>query len=91
GYFIFFIEGDGRVRGYANPGKLSPPQENNFLFYLRFDALTPLWMNGVTVVAPGSAGALQVVPIGYDSHDNQASIMSSQGVGNLPLHDISGM
>jgi hypothetical protein len=91
GYFLFFVEGDSRVRGYTNPGSLDPALKYNFLFYLRFDALTPLWMDGVIEASPESLGALWVVPIGYDSGDNQASIMSSQGVGNRPLHNLNGM
>jgi hypothetical protein len=92
GYNLFFIEGDSRVRGYVNPGKLDPLQKENFLFFLRPDYLynnLRLWMNGVNEAAPNSAGSLYVIPIGYDSNKKTASIMKTAGVGKRPNHDLS--
>jgi hypothetical protein len=92
GYHVFFIEGDSRVRGYVNPGRLDPDQDENFLFFLRPDYLydnLSMWMNGYKQAAPNSSGSLDVVPIGYDSYYNTASIMKPAGVGSRPTHDLS--
>jgi hypothetical protein len=92
GYNLFFIEGDSRVRGYVNPGQLDPVLNKNFIFYLRPDYLynyNRLWMNTYVQAAPNTAGAVEVVPIGYDSYYNTTSIMKSAGVGNRPTHDLS--
>jgi hypothetical protein len=92
GYHVFFIEGDSRVRGYVNPGKLDPKQSENFLFFLRPDYLYDnyrLWMNGYKQAAADSSGSLYVIPIGYDSYYNTASIMKTAGVGTRPTHDLS--
>jgi hypothetical protein len=92
GYYLFFLEGDGRVRGYVNPGKLDPDWEFNFLFYLRPDYLYDslrMWMSTYKQASPNSSGSLYVIPIGYDSHDNTASIMKPKGVGQRPDHDLS--
>jgi hypothetical protein len=92
GYNLFFIEGDSRVRGYVNPGQLDPALNKNFIFYLRLDYLynnNRLWMNTYKQAAPNAAGAIEVVPIGYDSYYNTASIMKAAGVGNKPTHDLS--
>jgi hypothetical protein len=92
GYRLFFIEGDSRVRGYVNPGQLDPDQDENFLFFLRPDVLYNnyrLWMAKEKEVTEGSTDARKVIPIGYHSHDNTASIMKSQGVTKRPRHDLS--
>jgi hypothetical protein len=92
GYYLFFIEGDGRVRGYVNPGKLDPQRKENFLFLLRPEYLYDnqrMWMFGVNQVAPNSLGSLYVIPIGYHSYDNTASVMKAAGVGKRPTHDLS--
>jgi hypothetical protein len=91
GYHLFFIEGDSRVRGYVNPGQLDPDQDENFLFFLRPDYLYDnyrLWMKADKQVANTTSGALEVIPIGYDSNKNTASVMKSQGVGSQPRHDF---
>jgi hypothetical protein len=90
GYNLFFIEGDSRVRGYVTPGQMDPDQNKNFLFYLRPDYLYDnqrLWMSAYLENNPVT-GASRVIPVGYHSYDNTASIMKSQGVGSLPKHDI---
>jgi hypothetical protein len=92
GYHLFFIEGDSRVRGYVNPGQLDPYQDENFLFFLRPDYLYDnyrLWMKADKQATSTTSGALEVIPIGYDSYKNTASIMKSQGVGSQPRHDLS--
>jgi hypothetical protein len=35
GYDVFFIEGDGRTRGYSLSGKTSPSKEDNYIFYIK--------------------------------------------------------
>jgi hypothetical protein len=92
GYNLFFIEGDTRVRGYVNPGRLDPDQKENFLFFLRPDVLYNnyrLWMKADKQATDNTGGAIQVVPIGYNSYYNTASIMKAAGVGNQPTHDLS--
>jgi hypothetical protein len=92
GYNLFFVEGDSRVRGYVNPGKLDPPKDKNFLFFLRPDYLyanSRIWMKGDKEAAPNSAGAVEVIPVGYNSNLNTTSIMKPAGVGKRPLHDLS--
>jgi hypothetical protein len=92
GYHVFFIEGDNRVRGYVNPGRLDPDQDENFLFFLRPDYLYDnlrMWMNEYKQAASNSSGSFYVVPIGYDSYYNTASIMKPAGVGSRPTHDLS--
>jgi hypothetical protein len=92
GYNLFFIEGDSRVRGYVNPGKLDPPKDKNFLFFLRPDYLyanSRIWMKGDKEAAPNSAGAVEVIPIGYNSYYNTTSVMKPAGVGKRPTHDLS--
>jgi hypothetical protein len=92
GYDIFFIEGDSRIRGYANPGVLSPPRKNNFLFFLYPEYLYPgylMRMNGTKQADDASKVWPSVLPIGYDSYNNTASIMKSKGVGVQPAHDLS--
>jgi hypothetical protein len=91
GYNLFFIEGDGRVRGYVNPGALDPNWDKNFLFFLHPETLYGsyrLWMKGDKQAVAGTAGAVQVVPIGYNSYYNTASIMKAEGTGKRPKHDI---
>jgi hypothetical protein len=34
GYDLFFIEGDGRVRGYSLSGKTAPPKADNYIFFI---------------------------------------------------------
>jgi hypothetical protein len=90
GYYLFFIEGDSRVRGYCNPGKLDPPIEDNFLFYLHADALSPIWLDSNNYQrAQGTTGATPVIPISYHTTNNVSSIMKSAGVGNKPTYKIS--
>jgi hypothetical protein len=92
GYYVFFIEGDNRVRGYVNPPTFDPDRDKNFLFFLRPDYLYDnlrMWMNGYKQAAPNSAGSLYVIPIGYDSYYNTASIMKPNKVGERPTHDLS--
>jgi hypothetical protein len=95
GYNVFFGEGDTRVRGYVNKngkGTLSPDKKYNFIFYLRPEYINDrysIWMKDDEEVAQGTSGAVKVIPIGYDSYYNTASIMKSQGVGNQPRHDLS--
>jgi hypothetical protein len=60
-YFVFFIEGDGRVRGTSN-GQLDPSYKENYYFYVDLDALPDVTRNGA-----------KVVPIFYDSYHNLGS------------------
>jgi hypothetical protein len=60
-YFVFFIEGDGRVRGTSN-GKLDPAYTANYYFYVDLDTLPDVTRNGA-----------KVVPIFYDSYHNLGS------------------
>jgi hypothetical protein len=97
GYHIFFIEGDNRVRGYANPGTLDPAKDKNFMFFLQPDYLYDNYLlpmgttktNGYKQVNPSTTAFRQVIPIGYDSWNNTTSIMKSRGVDTQPLHDLS--
>jgi hypothetical protein len=97
GYYLFFIEGDNRVRGYANPGTLDPAKDKNFLFYLRPDYLYDNYRlsmgttkaNGNKQVNSLTTPHHRVIPIGYDSWNNTASIMKPMGVDNQPSHDLS--
>jgi hypothetical protein len=94
GYYIFFVEGDDRIRGYTNPGHLSPAKAENFLFFLRPDYaykyLLPMGTtkdSGSMQVNPYTTTFRKVIPIGYQTWDNVSSIMKSVGVGNRPKHD----
>jgi hypothetical protein len=97
GYHVFFIEGDNRVRGYVNPGTLDPAKDKNFLFFLRPDLLysdyaLPMGTtktDGYKVVNPLTTAFRFVIPIGYDSWNNTASVMKSKGIGAQPAHDLS--
>jgi hypothetical protein len=90
GYNLFFIEGDSRVRGYVRPAKLDPPKASNYVFYLNFDTVKNyiIPMKGAYEAAPGTAGAVNVVGIAYNSHDNNAAILKSAGVGKIPNYDL---
>ncbi|MDR2070820.1 MAG: hypothetical protein LBP81_05335 [Treponema sp.] len=95
GYYIFFIEGDGRIRGYANPGQLDPKKEENYLFFVRPDYvykhfLLPMGTtidNGSTEVNPKTTAYKEVIPIGYQSYYNLSSILKSTGVWGIPRFD----
>ncbi|MDR2740675.1 MAG: hypothetical protein LBB98_00750 [Treponema sp.] len=95
GYYLFFIEGDGRVRGYANPGKLAPNKDENFLFFIRPDYVYKQFLlpmgtynsNGHTQVDPKTMSYHEVIPIGYSTYYNVSSIMKSMGVWKIPKHD----
>ncbi|MDR0731620.1 MAG: hypothetical protein LBF63_08125 [Treponema sp.] len=97
GYHIFFIEGDNRVRGYANPGTLDPAKDKNFLFFLRPDYLYDNYLlpmgttktDGYKQVNPSTTAFRQVIPIGYDSWNNTTSIMKPGAVDTQPIHDLS--
>jgi hypothetical protein len=97
GYHLFFIEGDGRVRGYANPGTLDPAKDKNFLFFLRPDYLYDHYLlamgtsktNGYKQVDPSLTAFRRVIPIGYDSWNNTASVMKAKAVDAQPVHDLS--
>jgi hypothetical protein len=93
GWYVFFIEGDKRVRGYVSPGTLDPPRSKNYLFYLNPAYLynnseLTLLMKNEKAVREGTAGALPVIPIGYDSYNNTASIMKFDGLDKRPRHDL---
>jgi hypothetical protein len=74
-YYLYFIEGDSRVRGYVNPGQLDPDREKNFKFFLDIKTLYEVHkfrMNGnLTDLTNGT----MVIPIAYDSYRNMASLM----------------
>jgi hypothetical protein len=108
GYNIFFLENDGRVRGYVNPGKLDPPQSTNFLFYLdvqyAWDHLRAAMgtstkksdaNHGSKLVQYTTTAYRYVIPIGYDSYYNTASILKwywtngGVNVGDHLYHDLS--
>jgi hypothetical protein len=99
GFYIYFFEGDGEVRGYANPGKLSPPIEQNYKFYLRLDyAVKNLTLDmGVTPFGghleadPATGPTLRVIPISYEDWNNVPSLMVSAGVGKKPLPNYTGV
>jgi hypothetical protein len=86
GYYIFFHEKDNYIRGYCYPGKLvSPPPKENFLMYLRADALTPIWLDLTNYErTAGAANSKLVVPISYNTYLNVSSIMKSQGPDKRP-------
>jgi hypothetical protein len=86
GYCLFFEEGDGRVRGYCYPGTSTAPYTyRNMLFLLRADALKPIWLGSdLREKAPNTSGARLVVPIGYHTDDNVATMMQSAGINNYP-------
>jgi hypothetical protein len=86
GYYLFFLEGDNRARGYCYPGdKTAPAKKENFLFYLRADALTPIWLDADNYErAPNTPGAVPVIPISYHTDNNVSSIMKSAGIGKRP-------
>jgi hypothetical protein len=90
GWYVYFFEGDNRVRGYVKPAALDPPRKHNFNFLVRPDYLYAnnyyLWMNEYKQAQEGT-GSL-VIPIGYHSYDNTASIMKAVSVGSRPRHDL---
>ena len=99
-YLIWFIEGDGVVRSYVHPGG-SPPVRDNLLFIIHpksvYDNRLMRWMGqkGSSTerkeVTATTADAQRVLPIGYNSNWNTTSIMKSQGVNNVLLHDADYM
>jgi hypothetical protein len=100
GYNLFLLEGDNRVRGYVNPGALDPPQKNNFLFYIDAQYVYDHYRLAMTMRSDYKDGHLQadpnktseykmVIPIGYDSYYNIASIMKAAGVGQRPTSDTT--
>jgi hypothetical protein len=91
-YYIFFVEGDGRTRGYVNPGALDPAEAKNYLFVVDTDKLEDyyVWVTGTRKeVTEGTAGASLVLPIGYESYYNHASIMKSAGLNKDLIHDAN--
>ena len=91
-YYIFFVEGDGRVRGYVNTGALDPPEAKNYLFVVDTNKLEEnyVWVTGTRKhVVEGTAGASYVLPIGYESYYNHASIMKSAGINIDLTHDAN--
>jgi hypothetical protein len=90
GYYLFFIEGDSNVRGYCKPGSLDPKSMYCFYFYLDYESLSPMWMVGKSHMSSTASGASLVVPIGYQSYQNTASIMKSVGPGNPVQHNLPG-
>jgi hypothetical protein len=95
GYYMFFIEGDGRVRGYTNPGGLDPKPhgDHNFLFFIRPDYLyennrlpmgTAGSKNAHLEVDPAATPFLEVIPVSFDDYNNLPSLMLSDGVGKRP-------
>jgi hypothetical protein len=99
GFYIYFIEGDNEVRGYVNPGKLDPPIENNYKFYVRLDYVVKNYMldMGVTQFSghleanPAYGQTLRVIPISYEDWNNVPSIMVSAGVGKKPRPNYAGV
>ena len=91
GFLVFFVEGDKKTRGYCNPGALDPAIQ--YAFYINPKALLDngrlIWMIDNKEVAEGTPGAELVLPIGYHTYYNTASVMKSQGVGKVPLHDAN--
>jgi hypothetical protein len=94
GYEVFFIEGDGRVRGYVTPGKVDPPQNTNYVFFVNPEYLYTngnfMRMNGDKEAGPASSYP-EVLPLCDNTYKNQASVMKSQGAGNRPRHDTTGL
>jgi hypothetical protein len=86
GYYLFFLEGDNRVRGYCYPGNVTAPaKDKNFLFYLRVDTLVPIWLDANNYErAPNTPETVPVIPISYHTDNNVSSIMKSNGIGNKP-------
>jgi hypothetical protein len=91
GYYLFFLEADSRVRGYAHPLKMDPPKATNYLFYLDPDTLLSLSLDMIGTSEMTTSGTTRVVPIGYNTYYNSASIMKSQGPSNKPRHDLSDL
>jgi hypothetical protein len=88
GYCLFFLEGDNRARGYCYPGTATAPtKDKNFLFYLRADAMKPIWLDAYHYErAPNTPGAKLVVPVTYHTDDNVAAMMRSAGIGKIPTY-----
>jgi hypothetical protein len=91
GFYLFFLEGDNRARGYCYPGnKTAPTRAENYLFYIRPEALTPIWLDsGHVERVPGTAESVPVIPISYHTDNNVSSIMWSQGIGNQPGYRVT--
>jgi hypothetical protein len=102
GYMVFFIEADGRVRGYCNPAdglEASGAVDKNFLFYIRPDylyanRLLPMGTtssNGHLEVNPSTTSYREVIPVSYTDWENVASIMTSRGAGQRPKLNYTGL
>jgi hypothetical protein len=91
GYFLFFYEKDSRVRGYVNPWEWNPTgnaRNKNLGFFLDFDYLFNnqlLPMKGNKQVVKGENGAVEVIPLYYNSYQNVGTTMKAQGVGTTPV------
>jgi hypothetical protein len=83
GYRVFFVEGDNRVRGYVNPPEMDPDLWQNYAFFLDARRL----YNEARIPMIGAVeytGGTMVIPIGYETWYNVASIMTSAGNGKRP-------
>jgi hypothetical protein len=103
GFYIFAVENDGYVRSYCNPyGNLAPPVGWNYLFYLKLQYvydhyLLPMGLettkngNGTKVVNRDTTAYKDVLPVSFESWHNVISILKSDGVGNPPKADYTGL
>ena len=72
-YFIFFVEGDNRVRGYTHTGRYNPDYTRDYYFYVDTELHQDEYYNGRTKTSPPVAGQ-NIIPIWYTSHANYANI-----------------
>jgi hypothetical protein len=86
GYYLWFVEGDNRVRGYSVTGKVAPPKSDNYYFYLDAETVQHfvIPMVGLYETTAANAAGRMVLPIGYDTHANFSRILKSRGVGVVP-------
>jgi hypothetical protein len=95
-YYLFFVEGDNRVRGYVNPGVLDPPQKDNFFFFLNprylYDKGYFMPMKTGTEGYKEAASGPKMLPIAYNTWINVGAIMKSvSGPDARPISDTIGI
>ncbi|MDR2500359.1 MAG: hypothetical protein LBD37_04685 [Treponema sp.] len=73
-YYVFFVEGDGRTRGYCNPPTIDPPYGNNYRFLVDTDKIKDYYFVGMAEKPEGTAGGAYCLPIFYHSNYNVADI-----------------
>jgi hypothetical protein len=73
-YFVFFLEGDNRIRGYTHTGWYNPDYKRDYYFYVDTASHADEYYVGAAKQPTSVAGGSYVIPVLYNSHANYANI-----------------